>query len=135
MNISYHPTQNDRPTLTEMTGVASLTSEAFPPASDWPAAITSRSKKQFIRGPLSLDWLQTACRAGGTEVALYLVYKWGVLGTKVKIQIRPRDLRRFGLADRRRRAQLVALEQAGLIRIIPRKGACPIVEAVLSPFL
>ena len=87
---------------------------------------SSRVKGAFIRGPIPLDWIHAAAVARATELALYLLYKTGIVGVEAGIQVRPGELSKFGLNDDRRRRQVLRLEEAGLCEVVSRgAGKCP----------
>lgn len=75
----------------------------------------------FVKGPIPLGWVKSACQAGAAELAWYLRYKEGLTRSKI-IHIRPGEMKVFGLSEKVRRRQVKALEVAGLVKIISRPG-------------
>lgn len=74
------------------------------------------SGKPFVKGPIPLDWVKSACQAGAAELAWYLRYKEGLTKSKT-IHIRPGEMKVFGLSEKVRRRQVKALEVAGLAQV------------------
>ena len=91
---------------------------------------TNRSNRpqKFIKGPIDYEWIAKACRVGAAELGLYLMYKIGIFGTKVSVQVRPCECREFGLTDRERQRQVVRLANAGLIVANKGIGRCALVS-------
>ena len=93
-----------------------------------------KKPEPFIKGPIPLDWMQKACKAGGAELALYLSYKHGLLGSKT-IHLKPSEVATFGLSNKTRRYQTEKLESAGLVEVIREQSQAPhltILDAVKS---
>jgi len=101
--------------------------------SDSVAPSQPRNRKRsrpFIKGPIDLEWVQKACCVNASTLAFYLQYMRGILGADSKIQVRPSDCRKFGIADKARRRQIDSLEKAGLIVADRGNGRCPLVRVV-----
>ena len=77
--------------------------------------------RPFVKGPIPLDWVQRACQVGAAELAWYLRYKEGLTGSKI-IQLRPGEMKAFGLSEKVRRRQVKTLEADGLVKIISKPG-------------
>ena len=95
-----------------------------------PKASRPKTKRGFIKGPLDLQWIQSACVAKAAEMALYLQYMHGMLGPNAVIQIRPSQCLQFGLKESSRLRQLERLEVRGLIKVDRGVGRCALVTIV-----
>ena len=91
----------------------------------------------FLRGPIPLEWLAKAHKAGGSALAVGLAL-WFVRGVNkgkagaVKVDSSTR--RRFGLSRDQTGYGLRALEVAGLARYVKKgRGRCAVVEIVDRP--
>ena len=90
-------------------------------------------KNPFIKGPIDLEWMQMACQKGAAELALFIRYKTGILGTNAAINIRPKECSKFGLGERKRQRQLDSLVESGLIKADRGPGRCPVVRVIEIP--
>jgi len=90
-------------------------------------------KNPFIKGPLDLEWMQMACQKGAAELALFIRYKTGILGTNAAIDIRPKECSKFGLGERKRQRQLDSLVESGLVKADRGPGRCPVVRVIEIP--
>ena len=93
-----------------------------------------RRIKPFIKGPIDLEWIQRAAQVNATEVALWLSYKEGFKGTGKWFQMRPCELRKYGLTRKRRDRQIKSLETAGLIAVRRKRGQCPNLRSINKQF-
>ena len=91
-----------------------------------------KRSRPFIKGPIDLEWVQKACCVNASTLAFYLQYMRGILGADSKIQVRPTDCRKFGIADKARQRQIDSLEKAGLIVADRGKGRCPRVQVIFT---
>jgi hypothetical protein len=81
--------------------------------------------RPFIKGPIDLDWIHRAAGVNATELALWLCYKEGFVGTGKWFHVRPRELNKYGLTRKRRNRQILSLERANLIEVLRKPGRCP----------
>ena len=88
--------------------------------------------RPFIKGPIDLEWVQKACCVNASTLAFYLHYMRGMLGPDARIQVRPTDCRKFGIADKARQRQIDSLEKAGLIVADRGNGRCPRVQVIFT---
>ena len=88
-----------------------------------------RRKGHFLAGPIPVTWLATAQRLGGSALAVGLAvwFKTRVESDGKAVPICPDLLARFGVQYHTGRRGLLALEQAGLVSVERRSGACPLV--------
>ena len=85
---------------------------------------------RFIKGPLSLDWLALAVKAGhplALAVLLALKHKADVL-RQPWVKPPAAVLRLFGVDKDGRSRAIAALERAGLVEVRRRKGRPPLVR-------
>ena len=87
----------------------------------------ARRQAEFIKGPIRLEWVCQAARLPrrALATALALLFKAGVSGSDKDIPASPQLLERFGVSRRSGRRALVALEQAGLVKVKRQRGRCP----------
>ena len=88
-----------------------------------------RRTQPFIKGPIPLNWIQKACEVNAAPLAMYLWYKWGILGATAKIKLRPARLKQFGIGEKSRQREACRLEKAGLILVTRKAGCYPVVIA------
>jgi len=100
---------------------------SFEPALVLPEDKPKKQTQAFIKGPIPLAWMQKACRAKAVSLAIYLWYKWGILGRTKKIQLRPKELKQFGVGEKSRQREPERLEKAGLVKVDRKVGRCCIV--------
>jgi len=87
-----------------------------------------RRGEEFLRGPIPLAWLLSACRLSPKTlaVALALWFKAGLSRNSPEVVASPNLLKRFGVAARRTQYQALAdLERAGLVSVDRGRGRCP----------
>ena len=87
-----------------------------------------RRTRPFIKGPIDLEWIHKAAGVNATEVALWLCYKEGFVGTGKWVHVRPRELNKYGLTRKRRNRQINSLEEAGWITVKRKPGQCPVIR-------
>lgn len=89
--------------------------------------------KRFLRGPISLAWLERAAQAGAgaLEAGIVLWFKHGIC-KGMPFKIGNREVSLSGKSEDTGRRALLALEQAGLIQVTRapgRKAVVKILEA------
>jgi hypothetical protein len=91
------------------------------------------AKGKFLRGPIDWPWLTAAARLPGSAlhvaVAIHFLNGFQQTGT---VKLSPSVLRELGLKRHAGYRAVEALEEAGLISAIRRKGCSPIIT-VLDP--
>jgi len=90
----------------------------------------NRQTEPFIKGPLPLAWIQKACKVKASRMAYYLWYKKGILPAAKNIQLRPAELREFGIGEKLRQREADRLEEAGLIEVTRKPGAAHTVRII-----
>lgn len=93
-----------------------------------------RRTKHFLKGPIYLDWLATASRAGGKALAVgtALWFQAGLQGTKT-FKIRGGYMRRMGVGRKAVSRSLHRLAEVGLLRLDSQRGRSPVVELYDRP--
>jgi hypothetical protein len=88
----------------------------------------NRQKRQFIKGPLPLDWFIKASLLPGKAAIIGLVL-WFRSGLEQKrtITLSNATLARFGVDRHAKYRGLQALKKAGLVSIEPKQGKNPTV--------
>jgi hypothetical protein len=88
---------------------------------------------KFLRGPVPLDWLQQAARLPGRalHVGVVLWYLDGFQQTRT-VKAKPGVLQDFGADRHASYRALRALEKAGLVSVVRKKGAAPVVTLVVE---
>lgn len=91
--------------------------------------------EKFLRGPIPLSWLTVALRIPGRagNVALAIWYLCGLNGNTNTIRLTGKTLREFGVKQKSGYRGLIALEAAGLILCVRKRGRCPIVTVLAAP--
>ncbi len=95
----------------------------------------ARQQGAFIRGPISLAWLDGVLSLPGRGplvVALALMYQSG-LERSPSVRVTHKLLKRFGIPPRTSHDALAKLEAAGLVVITKRPGRCREVEILPGP--
>nr|AHZ45652.1 hypothetical protein [uncultured bacterium] len=86
---------------------------------------------EFLRGPVPLSWLGRAFVLPGKNVVLVALAIWFEAGrrdSRERLKLTSAILGRFGVTDRSAKYRaLLALEEAGLIRVERRPRANPLV--------
>ena len=88
----------------------------------------------FLRGPIGLPWLAQAARLRGRALAvgLLLWFMVGLKGTRT-VHVPRQHLKEFGMDRFASYRGLAALENAKLVTVRRRRGACPVVTVVDPP--
>lgn len=88
---------------------------------------------RFIRGPIPLDWIATACnlpgKAGTVGLALWF---WSGLAKSDTVRISHADLRKLGVSRHAANRALHALERAQLVTVMRKPGRCPVATISLE---
>lgn len=93
------------------------------------APTARRRSVAFIKGPIPFEWMREACRRKACILAVYILWKVGILGAHALIELRPAEVRKhFGLSSFSLRDQRKKLESAGLVTAVPRNGRCKAVR-------
>jgi hypothetical protein len=112
------------------------------PSAPAPARPAGRNTKRrhspepFLRGPIPLEWLKRAHRAGGSALAvgLSLWFVRGVSGNRGPVKVGQSLRRRLELSRDQTGYGLRALEAAGLVGYVKKgRGHCAVVEIVDRP--
>lgn len=91
----------------------------------------SRQRGAFIRGPITLSWLQKAAALPGSSplrLALSLTFHAGLQRSKSDIRLTKKLLSVFSLKKRTAYDALNRLEAAGLVSVIRPPGQCRVVN-------
>jgi hypothetical protein len=85
-------------------------------------------RREFIRGPLPVDWIAAAARLPGLALALALAI-WFRRGVEqaTSFPLYASTLAKFGVNRWSSYRALMALETAGLVTVERREGRCPVV--------
>ena len=85
-----------------------------------------RAGQEFLRGPIPLSWLRAATVLPGKALAVGLVlwFKAGIT-KRGEVKMTTKLLHKFGLSRYAGYRGLVALEDAGLVTAVRRRGRCP----------
>jgi hypothetical protein len=108
------------------------------PDSDVKTILASRAKRRrvrrrqswFIKGPIPGDWLGLAATLPGKSIVVGLVV-WHGMAMEArggKLKLTTRLLNRLNVGRRAASNGLRHLESAGLLKVIRRRGCCPVVE-------
>jgi hypothetical protein len=91
---------------------------------------------RFLRGPIPLDWLQQAARLPGRalHLGIALWYLDGFQQTRT-VQAKPSVIRDFGLDRYASYRALHQLEEVGLVSVVRKKGAAPMVTLLFQAFI
>ncbi len=92
--------------------------------------------RPFLRGPIPLDWLAAAHRAGkpALAVGLALWFVRGVANGLGAVRLSSAVRRRLEISKTDSRRGVAALCGAGLVRVVKGgRGRCPVVEIVDQP--
>jgi hypothetical protein len=83
---------------------------------------------RFLRGPVPLDWLLQAANLPGRalHVGVALWHLDGFRQTRT-VQLKPSVIREFGMDRHASYRALIELETAGLVSVIHKRGAAPMV--------
>src|SRR5689334_1753578 len=94
-------------------------------------SVTVRAHSQFLKGPISMPWLEKAARLPGRalHVALALRHQ-SALKRSQTVTLPNRQLAEFGLDRDAKRRGLAALENARLVIVERKPGRNPIVTIV-----
>jgi hypothetical protein len=114
-----------------------LSPQEQPPPATSPAAATSklsqrRIKGEFIKGPIPLAWLSSAARLPGKAplaVGLALWFEAGRRRAK-EVILTTAILSRFNVGRKAKYKGLIALEDAGLIRVYRKPRRNPVVTVL-----
>jgi len=101
-----------------------------PPA---PKRRRPRRVRPFLRGPIPMDWLASAHRAGkpALAVGLALWFTRGVSQSSAPVRLSSAIRRRLEISKTDSRRGVAALCGAGLARVVKGgRGRCPVVEIV-----
>lgn len=102
------------------------------PAARAPAGTPRYVRGNFLRGPVPLDWLQEAALLSGRAlhagVALWFLDGFEQTGT---VKAKPSVLQDFGLDRHASYRALHKLEKAGLVSVVRKKGAAPLVTLLV----
>ena len=90
-----------------------------------------RVRKRFIKGPIPLDWMETAARLPGkaTQAAVAIWFRHGLTHGGV-IRFTRRLAQQFGIGRKAVTAALTNLETAGLISVLRPPGCAPRVKVL-----
>lgn len=93
-------------------------------------AKSKRRTSRFVKGPIPLAWLSSACGLGGKvgQVVLAIWYARGLNGEPVALTASL--LTTFGVTPKTGRSVLARLETAGLVTVERRRGRCPRVTVI-----
>ncbi len=96
-----------------------------------PPTPQKRRQKKFLKGPVPLDWLQSAGRLPGKalHVGVVLQFLFGV-SQSPKVTFSSLLAEEFGVKRHAAYRALKALEQRGLIKIRRGRGKSPIVQLI-----
>ena len=85
-----------------------------------------RLRNGFIKGPIPLDWMETAASLPGkaTHAALAIWFDFG-LSRGGEVRFTRRLAERFGLGRKAASVAIANLESAGLIAVKRRSGCAP----------
>lgn len=89
---------------------------------------------QFLKGPIRLDWLCSACKLGGKTLATALAV-WYVAGLRRRydqLSLTSTTCAKFGVDRSAKSRGLEALEGAGLISVERRPRKNPVVTILLA---
>ena len=101
----------------------------------------SRQYKQFIRGPLPLEWLQKASNISRTAGVVGLII-WGIAyqrklwgqdsqrRTSGYIKVTNQNCLKWGVCGNSKNTALRLMDEAGLIRLDLKRGRSPIVQII-----
>ena len=101
----------------------------------------SRQYKQFIRGPLPLEWLQKASNISRTAGVVGLII-WGIAyqrklwgygsqrRTSGHIKVTTQNCMKWGVCGNSKNTALRLMDEAGLIRLDLKRGRSPIVQII-----
>ena len=95
---------------------------------------SSRERRRFIMGPISVAWIGSVFRLrkpSAAKVAVALYYQRG-LCKSTQFKVEPARFRELGINDTARRRGLSELEKAGLIEVKHRPGQSPVVTMINS---
>lgn len=96
------------------------------------AGVPRNIRGRFLRGPVPLDWLEQAAKLPGRAlhagVALWFLNGFQQAGT---VKARPSVFRDFGLDRHASYRALHQLEKAGLVCLVRKKGAAPLVTLLV----
>ena len=99
----------------------------------------SRQYKQFIRGPLPLEWLQKASNISRTAGVVGLII-WGIAyqrklwgqdsqrRTSGYIKVTNQNCLKWGVCGNSKNTALRLMDEAGLIRLDLKRGRSPMVQ-------
>ena len=98
-----------------------------------PVVTTVKRKGRFLKGPIPLDWLQTAadCRGKAMVVAMLLWYRRGVTGS-LEVNVGRELRRKFSVSPSTFRRALADLERRGLLTVQRGVGRSPCIT-ILDP--
>ncbi len=90
-----------------------------------------RPRREFIRGPLPVDWFGRAARLPGQAlaVALAIWFRRGI-EKKLTFSLYPSALKKFGVSRWSAYRALEVLEEDGLIEVDRRRGRTPVVTLI-----
>ena len=82
---------------------------------------------RFLKGPIPLHWLEQAARLPGKALAIGLViwFLSGLKGRMDKIAVSDKQAIGVGVSRKARYRAIQALEKAGLITVVRRRGVSP----------
>ena len=91
----------------------------------------ARRQGRFLKGPISMPWLERAARLPGRalHVALALHHQ-SALKRSATVKLSNKQLAEFGVDRDAKRRGLVALENAGLVIVERKPGRVPMVTIV-----
>ena len=101
----------------------------------------SRRYKEYIRGPLPLNWLQRASTISRTACVVGLiiwriVYQkklWGINSQRMTsgaIKVTNQTCMKWGVCGNSKNTALRLMEKAGLIRLELKRGRSPVVQII-----
>jgi hypothetical protein len=96
--------------------------------------VERQPKKQFLKGPIPLPWLEKAAQLPGRALAVGIViwYRAGLHSSNT-IVLTSAILNRFGVSRHAKRRALTALEEASLIAVTRRGNKNPEVTILEAP--
>lgn len=108
--------------------------ERFGSSQILPRRRKTQSFKNFVRGPIQLEWMQATCRLGGkcTAIGVCIWYLKGMSKFE-SIILSPSVLRKFGVGRHSVYRHLAKLEVAGLIEVKRSPGSAFRVKVVCLP--
>ena len=106
-----------------------LSNESNAAESRLKASTRSPKAAHFIRGPIPLDWMETAIPLGrkATQVALAIWYAHGFNRDDPVIKLTRTKLKRFDVTTETARTILHKFEAAGLVSVDRKQGRSPLV--------